>query len=377
MKRRVAFFFNAQLHQALHGVSVAAALARQPGFEVDILSPSAETIAYAQDLVARLGGAPVGFHRLSAPGAERINRALGRSALPKLLTLALAARRLARYDAIALPERTSILLKRLGLRGPRYVHLDHGAGDRAAGFDPRIRFFDFVLMAGEKHRARMLRDRLVRPGAHAVVGYPKFEAADAMRDPAWTPFADGKPVILYNPHFSGLGSWPGHGLDIVRQFAAQDRYNLIVAPHIRLFAQANTHPEARAALAELGQHPHIHVDLGSERSVDMSYTSLADVYVGDVSSQVYEFLRIPKPCLFLNPHKVDWQEDENYAHWHFGPVIDDTSDVPAAVDAAIASHGDYLPAQQAGLDATFGGGAGSASERAAAAIACYLTERND
>jgi hypothetical protein len=371
--QRVCFFFNAQLHQLLHGVTVAVSLSRLPGFDVHILSPSEKIIDYARALIDRLGGAPVTLRTLAMPGLSRVNRAIGRSTPPKVVTLALAARRLAGFDAIAVPERTSILLKRLGLKGPRFIHLDHGAGDRAVGFDPRIRLFDFVLMAGEKHRGRMLREGLVRPGAHAVVGYPKFDAADAVRDPHWSPFDNGRPIVLYNPHFADLGSWRSLGLDIVRQFAEQDRYNLILAPHIRLFAQRNSHSAARELLETFASVPHIHIDLGSERSVDMSYTMLADIYLGDVSSQIYEFLRTQRPCLFLNPHGVEWEDDENYAHWRFGPVISGDGDIVKEVNAAVASHAHFRSAQKSGWQATFCGAAPAASERAADAIATYLT----
>ncbi len=47
----------------------------------------------------------------------------------------------------------------------------------------------------------------------------------------------------------------------------------------------------------------------------MSYTTAADIYLGDVSSQVYEFLYEPRPCLFLNSHEFAWKSDPNFAHW--------------------------------------------------------------
>ena len=55
--------------------------------------------------------------------------------------------------------------------------------------------------------------------------------------------------------------------------------------------------------------------MGSVRSIDMTYTDQASVYIGDVSSQVYEFLRRPRPCIFLNFDRTAWQGDENFAHW--------------------------------------------------------------
>ncbi len=54
----------------------------------------------------------------------------------------------------------------------------------------------------------------------------------------------------------------------------------------------------------------------------MTYTALADIYLGDVTSQIYEFLRTPKPSLFLNASRADWRGDESFHHWRYGPVLD-------------------------------------------------------
>lgn len=374
--RRVCFFFNAQRHQVLHGISTAVELARRPGFEVHVVSPSAGHLDYARTVAERLGGAPIVFTLASPMLLAALGQVTGGAVPPKIVTLGLLARDLNRFDAIAVPERTSILLRRLGARSPRYIHLDHGAGDRAAGFDPRIREFDMVLMAGEKHRARLAEEGLIHPGRHAVVGYPKFEAADAMRDAAWRPFENRRPTVLYNPHFSALGSWDAFGTSVLDAFAGQDRYNLIVAPHVRMLDGHAQQSKWRALAQAYAGHDHILIDLGSERCIDMTYTTLADVYVGEVSSQVYEFLRTPKPCVFLDAHGVDWEGDKNYAHWRFGPVERSPAKVLEAVDAAVASHWRYLDAQIDGFAETFsepGSEPGmSASGRAAGAIGDYL-----
>lgn len=375
---RVCFFFNAQRHQLLHGISTAVALARIPGFEVSVLSPAQDHILYAQLLVERLGGAPIHYVRPRSALLEAARWITGGQVPPKLLTLARLAFQLGRFDAIALPERTSIILKSAGLRRPGFIHLDHGAGDRAAGFDPRIRHFDFVLMAGDKHRRRMLREGLIREGAHAVVGYPKFEAADAARVPGWRPFPDDpRPTVLYNPHFSALGSWHRFGAKIVEAFARQDRYNLILAPHVRLFDTKQARAKWQTLLDAHSDNQRILIDIGSDRSIDMSYTDAADIYLGDVSSQVYEFLRQPRPCLFLDAHGIDWQGNENYAHWQFGPVIRDADHIIEAVDSARAGHALFRTAQEKGFGETFDDPARNASERAAEAIARYVADRRN
>jgi len=374
---RVCFLFNAQRHQLLHGLSTAVCLARRPDIDVTIAAADEGHLGYARWLASRLGGAPIRVHKIASPVLTLARRMRGGARPPKILTLLMAAQWLNEFDAIAVPERTSMLLKRLGVTRPRFIHLDHGAGDRAAGFDRRIAQFDFVLMAGEKHRARMRREGLIRDGHHATVGYPKFEAADAARDPDFRPFADDRPVVLYNPHFSNLGSWERFGAEVLKAFADQDRYNLIVAPHVRLLDGKAAAARWAGMLAPFEAVPHIHIDRGSDRSIDMTWTTLADVYLGDVSSQVYEFLRVPRPCVFLNAGGVAWQGDENYGHWRFGPVLDSPTDLVDAIDAARGNHRDFVATQVAGFAETFSTGAEPASERAARAIADFMQGRSE
>src|SRR3546814_8917128 len=58
----------------------------------------------------------------------------------------------------------------------------------------------------------------------------------------------------------------------------------------------------------------------------MSYTNSADIYLGDISSQVYEFIRQPKPCLFFNLDRIAWREHGGFAHWHLGQVVERLTD---------------------------------------------------
>jgi hypothetical protein len=367
---KVCFVFIAQRHQILHGVSIAAALARSGRIDVHVAATTSDHLDYIRELVSRLGGAALTYHRLWPDGP--LFRG-GRSVAPKAAALALNLKLFRRFDVIVTPERTSLLLKRLGLRRQIFIHTDHGAGDRAVGYEPRIALFDMVLLAGEKQRRRMQAAGLLREDGYAIVGYPKFDVVDAIRAEPPALFADDRPVVLYNPHFHPeLGSWRRFGLGVLEQFAASADYNLIFAPHIRLFDGAP--PRMREAAERFADCGNIHVDLGGERSVDMTYTNVADVYLGDVSSQVYEFLRRPRPCLFLNAPGAPWEDDENYAHWRTGPVVDQVHDLGRAVDQARLNHAAFAPAQRSAFARTFDL-LGSSSERAASAILDCLARR--
>ncbi|MET0986099.1 MAG: hypothetical protein ABW034_11910, partial [Steroidobacteraceae bacterium] len=119
--------------------------------------------------------------------------------------------------------------------------------------------------------------------------------------------------------------------------------------------------------------PNIRIDLGSEQSIDMTYLNAADLYLGDVSSQVAEFVCRPRPCLFLNAHGVEWRGDPNYRCWELGPVIHDVSELNAALARACDTHGEFLHAQQRYVAETFEEPQGlSSSAWGADAIVGYL-----
>ena len=373
-RRRVCFLFIAQPHQVLHSLPIALALARGwPDVEVEIAATSQTQLDYVSDLTRRLG-APALAQRLLGPGWLRDVRPGGASIPLKVPMLLANLPALARYDAIVCPERTTALIRSLGIRKPVLVYTQHGAGDRGGPFEPRLRRFDLVMASGPKLYDRIVGAGLARPEDCAVVGYPKFDIVEALKTPAPKLFAQDRPIVLYNPHFDPkLSSWPGEGLKVLEAFAADPRYNLIFAPHVRLFD--GDHPD-RAAVARFEGLPNIHVALSGQAMIDMTYTRMADVYLGDVSSQVYEFLRVLRPCVFLNAHHVAWQGDEDYRHWRYGPVVEHASEVLDAVDRARAEHaGRWKPEQQAGFAETFDLQARTSSERAAEAIVRRMDRR--
>lgn len=374
VRPRVAFLFIGQAHQLLHGITIAEQLALGGQVHVDILSTTTINLELARDLVLPESRHLLGFGLVGAGILRAIAACLGRLLPPKLPGLFAARRLLNGYDALILPERTSTILRKLGVRRPKLIHIDHGAGDRAVGYDKRIAQFDFALVAGRKQERRMLADGLIRPGAYAIVGYPKFDAADRIRDREWSPFTDGRPIILYNPHFSAeLGSWARDGHEIVRHIVESGRFNLIVAPHIRLCDTRKGRAAAEAVFGMFRPFPQVHLDLGSERSIDMTYTSLADVYLGDVSSQIYEFIRTQRPCAFVNSHGADWHGDPSYSHWHLGPVFDHPDMAVAAIDLSMRSHRDYRDRQREAFVDTVDEHAGRGSSmRAAEAIMGFL-----
>ncbi|MFA7585553.1 MAG: glycosyl transferase [Novosphingobium sp.] len=274
--------------------------------------------------------------------------------MDKMTRLLAWATRLLNCDAILCAERTSTILKRLPGACPKLIHIPHGAGDRAAGFESRFRLFDMVLVAGTKDRNRLIAEGVTTADTCAVAGPIKVASlidAHKRRSPL---FANDRPVLLYNPHFRRpLSSAEAFVRPLVDAVMQDGRYNLIIAPHIRM-AKGWTRQQ-RADWQALAVPDRVLVDLGSSRSVDMTYTLGADLYIGDVSSQVYEFLVHPRPCLFVNAHNADWVGNEDYAMWQFGEVVTPDCDIPAAIDGALRGHDLFRPVQTARARAALDG----------------------
>ncbi|WP_246152439.1 hypothetical protein [Sphingomonas montanisoli] len=381
---RIGFLFNHdQVHQVAHSLPVALAMRRNhPAVEVVIATTNARLTAEVKRLAARIGdrvdvvelGLRSAMTRFAAKHLEAVlpvsKIAIYRDNLDFFRSL----------DALVVAEKTSLLLKsRYGLDDLRIIHTRHGAGDRAIGFNKASAGFDHVLVSGSKIRERLIRDAGVAPDRMSQVGYPKFDLLPER--PQKLPFQDnGKPTVLYNPHPSPhLSSWFEHGRQVLEHFLKDDRYNLIFAPHVMLFHRSFVVTIDKLRIDRPGRidrrfydAPNIHIDLGSSASTDMTYTAAADIYLGDVSSQIYEFLHTPKPCLFLDTHGADWRGNPNYAHWQAGEVIADPTNLGAALDRAVRSHDRYRPIQRELFQRSFELTAERSADRAARAIVGVL-----
>jgi len=245
----------------------------------------------------------------------------------------------------------------------RFVKTSHGVGSMSARDDRRRRAAWRLLVPSDAekatYRARGLPDeRLV------VTGYVKA-GFRALAHPRRL-FADDRPVIVYAPHWQRhRSSWWSWGPQIVAMLAAQDGFNVILAPHQRLVEKD---PHVRDVLAGVAGLPHVHTDLDSFAMVDGSYMAAADLYLGDTSSQVVEFLIRPRPCVFLNAQGVDWRATEDHGFWQCGQVVDGLDDLPAALGRAFAEQSRYEAAQRGFAAEVLGDASPQATVRAAAAV---------
>ncbi|WP_340313781.1 glycosyl transferase [Rhizorhabdus argentea] len=350
-RRQVAFVFVGGMHQALHIAPVAAALHASGAAQVEAFVLDEDATPKLTEMFVALGagGIPIVVMKLPPPVAA-LASCSGRFKTMKLPKLLYWQRRLRRFDAIVTAERTTTILKRLPGRQPLLVHIPHGAGDRAKGFEPRLGLFDEVITAGEKDRRRMVAEGLVRPEHCHAAGYIKLAAVERLSPvpDIGAPLSRERPTILYNPHFARkMSSWTRFGEALADRIIAEGRYNLIVAPHVRL--QERLSAEEANAWRRKAVPGRVTVDLGSWRSLDMSYTRAADLYIGDVSSQIYEYLVTPKPCLFLDAHGVNWRGNPDYAMWGFGEVCTSVDAAMAAIGTAAARHGEFADIQRAAV----------------------------
>lgn len=375
---RIGFVLNHyEPHQVPHVAPTAFALSRlRPDWHVEIMCSTPAEAGFAADIAVLYPGERAVISRLRVPLYARALDPLVRQLSFKRKRAVQRANTslFASFDALVVPELTSLALK----DDPRLAHLrmiytGHAMGDpyaRAFGvFDPRSDRADLVLLPNRRMREVAAALGRLRGVPHGVTGYVKLEIA---RGPRPQLFQNGRPTVLYNPTQSPeKTSWHRFGARVLDHFLRSDRYNLIFAPHVLLFRRQLSRRGARLP-RRFRTTPTMLIDLGSRASVDMTYVRAADIYLGDQSSQVYEFVNWPRPCVFLDAHGADWRLNPAFRSWSFGPVVDDPDCLGAAIEGSMAEFDRYRPAQEAAREEDQIGGDLSPSERGATIVAEFL-----
>jgi len=376
---RVGFLFNHFFpHQVPHAAPYAFELSRRnPDHQVIIACSSAQEIESVERIADLYPGHRCEIRRIEMP---RYYRPFDRFISPwtfrrKRMILANNLDFFRSLDALVAPERHCILLRtEWNLTDLKLIHARHGAGDRKGGFDEKSGAFDLTLLPGQKYVDRLKEMGALRPGTYAAVGWPKFEVVRGLQKEKKRFFENDNPVVVYNPHFDQtVSSWSKMGIAVLDFFAENRDYNLIFAPHVVLFKRFVRH---RGFLpSRYRKIPNLWIDTGSPASADMTYMLNSDIYLGDVSSQVYEFLLEPRPCIHLNPNRVAWEDDPFYYHFHLGQVVNDVQrDMRHALEHAFSSHPQYVDEQRRAFAYTFHTQNDStAAERGADAIGQFLS----
>lgn len=366
----LAFLFIGGVHHVLHLAPVAAEISRRrPDLSVHCVC-SEEATAKAVEAVAASRPCNLKVTRMRTSWLSRLAMAVtGRKSAGKGPLLAAIRWRFRKARAIVVPERTSANLRRLGWRKP-LLHFRHGAGDRAPASESRLHAFDLIVVPGEKDIERAVSLGVQRSRLRAA-GYVKLDYLDAGQPGREPLFDNGRPTVFYNPHFDARISSIGMAREVIECFRKQERYNLVFAPHVR--AVEDLSAAEKAGLEALAVPGRVIVDLGSPALFNMRYVLAADLYLGDMSSQLYEFLARPRPVAFINAHGVAWRDNARYAGWHLGEVASGTADLMDAIDRAFAGHAGKVSRQKEAVAFAFGDYHG-ATGRAADIVLEFMQE---
>jgi hypothetical protein len=349
---KIGFLALAQAHQHLHWLPCALELARRPGVRVDVLCPSRAGIKFIRgfdpERLLRIIWTPADWRDglFELPPRKRVQRLYGWL--------------FRRYPVLVTTESTSVRLREDPKFRSKLIRIRHGVGDAATRVDDRrVAEFDLSLVGGEKDKQRLIAAGLATEDNCVVTGYAKFELVK----PAPKLFADDKPIALYNPHCrTDLSSWFAEGEALVREMERIEGWNFIVAPHVKLASKPDIRSDA----------PNLLIDRGSIRSIDMSYTQAASAYIGDASSQLYEFLIRPRPCIFVNAHRVAWQGDDQFAHFALGQVIERGGELGPALARAAELQPRFEPLQRDAIERSIDSSSVPASKRQADAILAFI-----
>jgi hypothetical protein len=127
-----------------------------------------------------------------------------------------------------------------------------------------------------------------------------------------------KHTFVYNPHWdskSKLSSWFTHGKNILDFFKEHSEFNLIFAPHINLIRYG-----LLGDLSDFKNCSNIIIDEGTKSLTDGSYYQYCDTYIGDISSQFFEYSAYKDvSAIFLNLSEC--VETEELSYWSQGSVV--------------------------------------------------------
>ncbi len=194
------------------------------------------------------------------------------------------------------------------------------------------RYYDFVVVPAEGTRApyatalRTPLERVLALGSPRTDFFfdPAAMAAARARLLAAHPTLAGRTVVLYAPTFRGRGrdKHAGVGLDAPRLRAA------LPADHALVL---KTHPNLDPAAT-----PRAGYDVVAEPASEMNdWLALADIFITDYSSSIFEYALLRRPLILLVPDLAAYERDPglylDYRTDMIGTQVTDTDGVIAAI----------------------------------------------
>ena len=373
--KKIGFIYTNKSYSVYHSLSVAIELSKYDEYDVHVLCTKSN-----QPLVLEF------LQRFNCTKVTvKILRPLWYFTIPHYLEIKFQLRPtlihkyaslLKTFDAFVCTMYDDLYLKKVlkNQKHIKYIFSNHGISNRAYSFDKRVMGFDlfFLLDTNDKNIRQALNQ--LTPTNHAMTGLVKYDLIKDLPVPSF--FENDNPTVLYNPHWENkFTSFHKFGKEILEAFAKNSDYNLIFAPHSLLLSR-------NWALGPLfnkyKQFENILVDPGSELCNNMSYTRSADLYLGDISSQAFEFLyERPKPCLFLDAHNLKSDEKDRPLSWDLGNVVSDIKDFENQLNVAFRDHEKrYKRLQENKIKEMFDVGSQSPTTIGAVAIDTLLKKDN-
>jgi CDP-glycerol glycerophosphotransferase (TagB/SpsB family) len=362
---RIGFIYFHHIHHVYHSVPIAFELSSR-GFKVDLIVTSESVKKVIDELTELYPRQKCKIVILKGTVSYRYNY-IRRKKYPRpKIMMEKYAHKLNQYDIlVGTSFETHRLFDQFGVNNPKYVFTFHGIGVRDYGFQSSLKRYDLLLLPGKSIVEYLVKSELVNEGNWEVIGYPKFDFIERNKKTFNSIFPEKRPIIIYNPHWNKkVSSWYDWGKKVLEFFLSSTDYNLIFAPHILI----KEWKQRWLKLAKYQTAPHIHIDLGSHRLIDMTYTRIADAYLGDVSSQVFEYINEPKPCLFLNCQDLKREKERDFPQWKFGNIVSDFNDLPGKLDAIFDDHPNFIDNQKTFIQSTFDSNDLSSGQRGADAI---------
>jgi len=370
----VTFFWLGETLLIPHLWPIITAMAKlRPDLSIDIwISTSAH-----EDLLKSFGIDQYGNIRLRRPFFFRHcpDATLGQNVdLPSKLPMLFSILPHLRHTKIVIvAEQTSLwlpkLLKNILPSLPPFFFAVHGAGLIGHGKWKRMLSADGALVPNQ-----IMAEDLCKLGMPDKdifrTGYAK--SAFSGRRKSSDIFSENKPIILYNPHWQKYrSSWHDKGRSLLSALVKDGRWNIIFAPHQRI---VDTDSDLHNFLANFGNQPNFHADLDSFAMVDGSYTSIANIYLGDTSSQMIEYCARPRPLILLNTSESIAQYHARSGYNRLGRVINNSTNIAEILKAEIETTPAYLATQKSFAEQMLGDTRSDAALKTAKIIAEQLNK---
>lgn len=344
-RKKIAFIYLDEKHHLYHFISVAIALSKVN--DVHILTYKGDH-QFLHNTLNRLDGVNVIVEELPTLYFRALTDRLKNRKLPrKGFWLKKNKDYLINYfDAIIVTDyiHKYLLKARKNAISPKIIKFPHGTPGRAYWHNEKLKDFDAQLVLGEFQHNQLDHLNLLGPNPFKA-GYVKMDAVPLMKEKDL--FKNERPTVIYNPHFDPeFSSWNKVGMEVLEYFYNQETYNLIFAPHLHLFDPQKSGEKAENIPQKYLDSDKIIIDFGGEKSVNMLYINSADIYLGDVSSQVYEFIIKPRPAIFLNTRNINYKNDIHYRFWKTGEVINNISGLNKALSNTSRLFEKYKPVQK-------------------------------